>query len=797
MELQSPYNKKHIKFGGELNMSWMKRQRGYRDYINQKMLIILLVLSIFPVLGFGMIVYTMGLDIVRTEVNQSSDSALSQVKEQVELLVSQIEQTTGQFSIQSNVSDVSKIGASPSLGSIQAANVLRNDLLALQSSFPAMDSIYYYHATQDTMVTSQLITDLSSGYFHDTNWLPAIQKEAERNKQSFWLAPRPLPDTPTGSRLGVSYIALLPVFYSELKAALVVNVDTKYLSRMIGNSPFVEKGNILIFSETGQFIVQGGAQSGIATAEAERIYGYLAQLPEGRHSGEFKIDQETYNISFAVSNKNGWAYASLIPTEALYQKVNGLKKMVIGITGLLAVMAFVVSIFSFNRFQSGLLQIVRLLSKSSQPASSPYRSLIQNYMARIETGILNLLEEMQQARVRWEEHLPLLKDHYLFSALANRSADLDKLVHLHDHRANLFLHAHFSVFLMEIDPPKGDVPFGKEDENLFLYAVANIAGELMKPVCLAETVIIQGNVIMILNMPKPVKEKELFEAAEEIRKTVGRLLKQTITIAMGSVVGSFGDISASYYEAVNLLRQNWVKAGDEVLSFRQTNERLSQQMLDYPADIEKLILEAIRSVDAAEAVGQLERFGAYLVDRHASLHVMRTYYFQLLVTVIRLVQDYEEDLRQIFGSRSPFVEIVALEGQKSVQDWFAQSVLQTVIDYFSRMRSHRKQQLVADAIGFIQKHYRDDVSLQMVADRLQINTSYLSLIFKEASGENFIDYITRYRIDKVKELLVETDINIGQIAGEVGYNNAQQLIRVFKRVEGITPGEFRKLHVTS
>jgi two-component system response regulator YesN len=91
----------------------------------------------------------------------------------------------------------------------------------------------------------------------------------------------------------------------------------------------------------------------------------------------------------------------------------------------------------------------------------------------------------------------------------------------------------------------------------------------------------------------------------------------------------------------------------------------------------------------------------------------------------------------------------------------------------------------------IEERYAQDLSLQLAADQLGISPSYLSELIKQHWGETFIAYVTRYRIDKAKSLLLKTELNIADIAAEIGYGNATHLIRVFKKSEGMTPGEYR------
>jgi len=83
----------------------------------------------------------------------------------------------------------------------------------------------------------------------------------------------------------------------------------------------------------------------------------------------------------------------------------------------------------------------------------------------------------------------------------------------------------------------------------------------------------------------------------------------------------------------------------------------------------------------------------------------------------------------------------------------------------------------------------------MIADNFGMTVSYLSQFFKSKTGKTILEFVTELRINKAKELLMQTDLSLNYIAEEVGYYNVSSFIRRFKQVEGITPGEFRKCNV--
>ena len=99
---------------------------------------------------------------------------------------------------------------------------------------------------------------------------------------------------------------------------------------------------------------------------------------------------------------------------------------------------------------------------------------------------------------------------------------------------------------------------------------------------------------------------------------------------------------------------------------------------------------------------------------------------------------------------------------------------------------------VKDVIMFIENNYtKNDIDINTISSATGLSYPHLRKVFKDSIGINVTDYITGLRIRKSKELLVETSGTIKEIAEKVGYNNDQSFSRSFKKLEGITPGEFR------
>ena len=96
-----------------------------------------------------------------------------------------------------------------------------------------------------------------------------------------------------------------------------------------------------------------------------------------------------------------------------------------------------------------------------------------------------------------------------------------------------------------------------------------------------------------------------------------------------------------------------------------------------------------------------------------------------------------------------------------------------------------------EMLVYINANFRGDMSLSQVAERFNFNSSYLSQAFKKETGETFTRYLTALRINKAKEILNSSDDTIEMVANKVGYSDYFYFMKIFKKVTGKTPNQFR------
>ncbi len=95
------------------------------------------------------------------------------------------------------------------------------------------------------------------------------------------------------------------------------------------------------------------------------------------------------------------------------------------------------------------------------------------------------------------------------------------------------------------------------------------------------------------------------------------------------------------------------------------------------------------------------------------------------------------------------------------------------------------------AQAFIERNFDKKITLEDVANQICLSPKYFSRIFKEKTGQGFNEYRLKIKIKEASKLLIQTDFSISELSNKFGYENLESFVRVFKRIKGLTPKEYR------
>lgn len=121
---------------------------------------------------------------------------------------------------------------------------------------------------------------------------------------------------------------------------------------------------------------------------------------------------------------------------------------------------------------------------------------------------------------------------------------------------------------------------------------------------------------------------------------------------------------------------------------------------------------------------------------------------------------------------------------------FAQHV-SMVSNQIAMQHENSEPPVITKAKAFIEQNHSEDLSLGAVAKAVNTSTFYFCKMFKKATGINFTEYVSRVRIEKSKNLLLNPNLRVSEIAYEVGFQSLTHFNRVFKKIVGQSPTEYR------
>ena len=262
------------------------------------------------------------------------------------------------------------------------------------------------------------------------------------------------------------------------------------------------------------------------------------------------------------------------------------------------------------------------------------------------------------------------------------------------------------------------------------------------------------------------------------------------TVCLGSRQTAFEEVVLSMRQALWLCRDHLCRTQ----SWRDAE-------IDHPALGQRYMMEAAqkkRFQVAAECLDEErfqqeldESYGAILSRPDLSGQMMEDWFYQVLEACLygmRQTGQIDERFRTEMEERLWLCADV-----HDVLQILRENICQQ-IRRLETERSLRETRPISDAKRYIQQHYQEALRLEDVSSAVGFNTTYFSTLFKKETGQNFVDYLTELRINKAKELLSGDDLSVQDVAEMVGYQDLKYFSKLFKRITGVSPSDYKKLY---
>ena len=276
---------------------------------------------------------------------------------------------------------------------------------------------------------------------------------------------------------------------------------------------------------------------------------------------------------------------------------------------------------------------------------------------------------------------------------------------------------------------------------------------------------------------------------ERVRVLISNLESKTdakYRVGIGSVQ-PFQDMRISYREAVESLKE-----GTDTVAHADDLPVACEYEKDYPIDLEKKLFSAVEAGDVNASSDYADRFFSWMTDTHRDMiQSIRLKSLEFVLWAEHVAYSNGAKGQYRFGDRQDYMDICYSSDIDTLRKWFDDHITDASRCVITK-NTTQADNLIDQARKYISAEYMNDISLDDISRRINISSYYFSKLFKEETGVNFIEYLTDLRMEKSKELLASPNMSIKDICVSVGYQDPNYFSRIFKKINGVTPSEYRE-----
>lgn len=283
--------------------------------------------------------------------------------------------------------------------------------------------------------------------------------------------------------------------------------------------------------------------------------------------------------------------------------------------------------------------------------------------------------------------------------------------------------------------------------------------------------------------------KEILHSCSRISASFEGVAGTTVTIGVGNEVSGIESIQKSFSESGRAAENRLVFGKGRVIDISQISKNMIQTIILDTA-LRNIIADCIEKSDIRLAALVADTLKKAVGRGDTSLEDIRNFNYQFVEHVFSVLSKAGGSPAGILGN--PHLLCDELDMCEDMEELASKvnGILRAAIQAAAGFKTDYYIKLMGSIKKYIEEHYTEDISLESVALEFKFHPNYLSKLFKDETGVNFIDYITGLKIGKARELLADIRYNVYDVAQKVGYKDAKYFTKVFKKVVGVTPSEY-------
>jgi AraC-like DNA-binding protein len=727
------------------------------------------------------LVYSIAESTIETEINKSNRLVLSNIKNDIDSALIELNKFSIDLSMNQNIQDAYNLTQDTD-GYYYTLYKAANSLADYKVFYKSLKG-YYIFINQLQLVISPAVVNNSVNYFEgyikseDYTYDQWIDTMNHIHQGEYIMLPHH--EAGVSDQKTLSLIRSFPITSRDkVSANIVIMLDfDNLLSNVTSDS------SIIILDNGNNIIAHSDPEA--AEIDYSELSGNSGILT--KYSNNRKIV-----VLYLTSEQTKWKYVMITPEYIFWEKSEYIKNIMIGEIILCIFLVGFMSYYFIKRNYHPIQELIYYISKKLNTGSIGEK----NEYNFIRQAINRTIAEKEQFESILSRQNAVLKENFIVSLLKGR--DISMPVHEFVTSYNIaFEYDKYGVVVIYIDRIDKDLwevnKSGNIDEySLIRFVIKNVVEEIINRNSRCYIVEVDNILACVINTAvnnddiKRILSVEINEAKCFIREN----FKIDLTFAASSMHSRIEDLAAAYNEAVSAMEYSRIMEEDKTVFFSDIDAQ-SGKCYYYPDENIHKLTNYIKLADYDSANMIIEDIFNAMVINSISAEFDRFIVLNMAGAIIKTLSETEEE------RNSEFLESVDLAGQLMKCNTLVEmkKMMQCIVEKacdIERKRHESTDYKMKDTIRqIVADNYTDPgFGIGSIAEAIGKSPYYISRIYKDQTGEGILDLINRVRIEKAKELLKQ-DLTQELIAEKVGFTNVRTFQRVFKKIEGTTPGKLK------
>ncbi|MFD0716844.1 helix-turn-helix domain-containing protein [Paenibacillus sp. GCM10027626] len=552
-------------------------------------------------------------------------------------------------------------------------------------------------------------------------------------------------------------------------SAIIYFVTEQAVRARVENLLGTFEGNFYIYNTSGELVFSVITEPGIGQADISSLLDR-----EDINSLSIHRNKQPYHAFKSVSTEGDFTYILTTPSSSLLREAENLRFWMM-IVLCISLLFGLLAAWYFAYLNYSPIKKLKNFIKKEFPA--PQYSNDRNEWTTIDMALHDTVNNYAALKAKADEQVLFIRQNLLHSLLKGH---WDSTVEAGLCEHSLKLEGPYYVVMVIMNPELSDNEqmasvnrllkrqdlFGEEAAGI--YAVELIDEKYLAVICNLES-----------------------DSETNVREIAGELLRICeeadipVQIGIGKPYSSLKEIGISYIEAVSAIESG--QMNHAIASFQNITEQYSDHVW-YPSDQLLRLLQAVKQGEHEMSEEMLVNLKLEVRVQKLSVIMEKLVCFEtlnaLLKTLHKLNLPVSHSDLNMWSNSTNMDELIDSIGP----------IIQAACDKVCQSRQVKREQIAHDILGYIDAHFKEyDISLDSLAKEFNLSSYALTKYLRDETGLGFKDYIIKLRMDEAKTLLYESNKSVSDITAEVGYSNPSHFIKMFKKLEGITPAEFRQL----